>query len=234
MLSFPRKSADFLLSAVLSATLGLVAPAFLPALALAEDCPGHPDALGTSRVLVVDPSKIQRVGVMQYAQSLPLADKEVVLTFDDGPLPPHSTAVLDILACAMRQGHVLSRRRNGARISLHRAAHPRGRTHDRDAQRASSSSHAKDADRQGSGRDRSRHRGCRRCAVGSKRPRPILPDSRLGAQRRDREGVGRPFAGGIQLRHRRRRLASANPVGRHHSPGAEQARGTRQGHLAAS
>jgi peptidoglycan/xylan/chitin deacetylase (PgdA/CDA1 family) len=98
MLSFPRKSADFLLSAVLSATLGLVAPAFLPALALAEDCPGHPDALGTSRVLVVDPGKIQRVGVMQYAQSLPLADKEVVLTFDDGPLPPHSTAVLDILA----------------------------------------------------------------------------------------------------------------------------------------
>jgi peptidoglycan/xylan/chitin deacetylase (PgdA/CDA1 family) len=75
-----------------------VAPACLPAPALAEDCPGHPDALGTSRVLVVDPSKIQRVGVMQYAQSLPLADKEVVFTFDDGPLPPHSTAVLDILA----------------------------------------------------------------------------------------------------------------------------------------
>ena len=98
MLSFPRKSADFLLSAVLGATVGLVAPACLPAPALAEDCPGHPDALGTSRVLVVDPSKIQRVGVMQYAQSLPLADKEVVFTFDDGPLPPHSTAVLDILA----------------------------------------------------------------------------------------------------------------------------------------
>jgi peptidoglycan/xylan/chitin deacetylase (PgdA/CDA1 family) len=98
MLSFPRKSADFLLRAVLGATVSLVAPAYLPAPALAEDCPGHPDALGTSRVLVVDPSKIQRVGVMQYAQSLPLADKEVVFTFDDGPLPPHSTAVLDILA----------------------------------------------------------------------------------------------------------------------------------------
>jgi peptidoglycan-N-acetylglucosamine deacetylase len=98
MRSFPRKSADFLLSAVLGATLGLVAPACIPAPALAEDCPGHPDALGTSRILVVDPSKIQRVGVMQYAQSLPLADKEVVLTFDDGPLPPHSTAVLDVLA----------------------------------------------------------------------------------------------------------------------------------------
>jgi peptidoglycan-N-acetylglucosamine deacetylase len=98
MQSFPRKSADFLLSAVLGATIGLVAPAYFASPALAEDCPGHPDALGTSRVLVVDPSKIHRVGVMQYPQSLPLADKEVVLTFDDGPLPPHSTAVLDILA----------------------------------------------------------------------------------------------------------------------------------------
>src|SRR5580704_18037944 len=96
MFSFPRKLADFLLSAVLSATLGLVA--CLPAPALAEECPGHPDANGTSRVLVVDPSKIQRVGIMQYAQSLPLADKEVVLTFDDGPIPPHSTVVLDTLA----------------------------------------------------------------------------------------------------------------------------------------
>jgi peptidoglycan/xylan/chitin deacetylase (PgdA/CDA1 family) len=36
--------------------------------------------------------------VMQYPQSLPLADKEVVLTFDDGPLPRYSNAVLDILA----------------------------------------------------------------------------------------------------------------------------------------
>jgi peptidoglycan/xylan/chitin deacetylase (PgdA/CDA1 family) len=66
--------------------------------AQAEDCPGHPDALGTSRVLVVDPSEISQVGVMQYHQSLPLNDKEVVLTFDDGPVPRYSNAVLDILA----------------------------------------------------------------------------------------------------------------------------------------
>jgi peptidoglycan/xylan/chitin deacetylase (PgdA/CDA1 family) len=98
MQSSPRKSAGLLLSAGLSATVGLAAAICTPALGLAEECPGHPDALGTSRVLVVDPSKIQRVGVMQYPQSLPLADKEVVLTFDDGPLPPHSTAVLDTLA----------------------------------------------------------------------------------------------------------------------------------------
>jgi peptidoglycan/xylan/chitin deacetylase (PgdA/CDA1 family) len=66
--------------------------------ASADDCPGNPDALGTSRTLVVDPREHPRIGTMQYAETLPLQDHEVVLTFDDGPLPPHSTQVLDILA----------------------------------------------------------------------------------------------------------------------------------------
>jgi peptidoglycan/xylan/chitin deacetylase (PgdA/CDA1 family) len=64
----------------------------------AENCPGHPDAIGTSRVLAIDPSEFPRVGRMQYPDSLPLNDKEVVLTFDDGPLPPYSNQILDILA----------------------------------------------------------------------------------------------------------------------------------------
>jgi len=62
------------------------------------NCPGHPDALGTSRVLAVDPAQYLRVGHMQYADSLPLNDKEVVLTFDDGPILPYSNEILDILA----------------------------------------------------------------------------------------------------------------------------------------
>jgi peptidoglycan/xylan/chitin deacetylase (PgdA/CDA1 family) len=66
--------------------------------AQAAECPGNPDALGTSRTLVVDPTEHPRVGGMQYRESLPLEDHEIVLTFDDGPLPPHSTRVLDILA----------------------------------------------------------------------------------------------------------------------------------------
>jgi peptidoglycan/xylan/chitin deacetylase (PgdA/CDA1 family) len=66
--------------------------------ASAADCPGHPDALGTSRTLVVDPKEHPRIGTMQYAETLPLADHEVVLTFDDGPLPKHSNQVLEILA----------------------------------------------------------------------------------------------------------------------------------------
>jgi peptidoglycan/xylan/chitin deacetylase (PgdA/CDA1 family) len=64
----------------------------------AADCPGNPDALGTSRTIVVDPSEHPRVGTMQYHETLPLEDHEVVLTFDDGPLPPRSTRVLEILA----------------------------------------------------------------------------------------------------------------------------------------
>ena len=66
--------------------------------ASAADCAGNPGALGTSRTLVVDPREHPRIGTMQYAETLPLQDHEVVLTFDDGPLPPHSTQVLDILA----------------------------------------------------------------------------------------------------------------------------------------
>jgi peptidoglycan/xylan/chitin deacetylase (PgdA/CDA1 family) len=64
----------------------------------AQACPGNPDALGTSRVLPIDFSQHQQLGRMQYPDSLPLDDKEVVLTFDDGPLPPSTDKVLDTLA----------------------------------------------------------------------------------------------------------------------------------------
>src|ERR1700676_4798702 len=64
----------------------------------AAECPGHPDALGTSRTLVVDPRAHPRIRTMQYPETLPLADHEVVLTFDDGPLPRYSNQILEILA----------------------------------------------------------------------------------------------------------------------------------------
>jgi peptidoglycan/xylan/chitin deacetylase (PgdA/CDA1 family) len=70
----------------------------VPAAAAAADCPGHPDALGTSRVLVVDPAEHARIGTMQYRETLPLQDHEVVLTFDDGPIPPYTNRVLETLA----------------------------------------------------------------------------------------------------------------------------------------
>ncbi|SFJ67292.1 polysaccharide deacetylase family protein [Bradyrhizobium sp. Gha] len=78
--------------------LGVLLPGLLTTAAFAADCPGHPDALGTSRTLVVDPREHPRIGTMQYRETLPLKDHEVVLTFDDGPLPKYSNQVLQILA----------------------------------------------------------------------------------------------------------------------------------------
>ncbi len=71
--------------------------AFLAAPASAEDCPGHPDALGTSRTIAVDPLKLPFIGTMSYDATLKLQPKEVVLTFDDGPMPPMTTKVLETL-----------------------------------------------------------------------------------------------------------------------------------------
>jgi peptidoglycan/xylan/chitin deacetylase (PgdA/CDA1 family) len=65
--------------------------------AAAAECP-NPEAIGTSRILAIDPTEHPRVGTMQYRDTLPLADKEVVLTFDDGPLPPYTDRLLQILA----------------------------------------------------------------------------------------------------------------------------------------
>jgi len=80
---------------VLAAICGLIL--FVPTLARAAECPGNPEAIGTSRTIVVDPAEHPRLGSMQYHESLPLEDHEIVITFDDGPLPPRSTQVLDIL-----------------------------------------------------------------------------------------------------------------------------------------
>ena len=52
--------------------------------ARAADCP-RPETLGTARVLEVDAATTPRVGIQSFPDTLPLADKEVVLTFDDGP-----------------------------------------------------------------------------------------------------------------------------------------------------
>ena len=63
----------------------------------AADCP-RKGTLGTSRVLHVDAATTPRVGLKSFPQTLPLADHEVVLTFDDGPWPPTTPKVLAALA----------------------------------------------------------------------------------------------------------------------------------------
>ncbi|MFL9824544.1 polysaccharide deacetylase family protein [Rhodoplanes sp. SY1] len=79
--------------------------------------PGRSDALGTARVLTVDPAATPRVGRKHFAGTLPLADMEVVLTFDDGPRPGRTDRVLDTLAreCVRASFFVLGK---------HALAHP--------------------------------------------------------------------------------------------------------------
>lgn len=61
----------------------------------ADSCPRT--ALGTARVLHVDAATTPRVGRKHFPQTLPLARKEVVLTFDDGPEPGPTRRILDTL-----------------------------------------------------------------------------------------------------------------------------------------
>jgi len=57
-----------------------------------------PDKLVTSRILSVGTEGGLKVGLKTYDKTLPLADHEVVLTFDDGPDADFTPAVLKALA----------------------------------------------------------------------------------------------------------------------------------------
>jgi peptidoglycan/xylan/chitin deacetylase (PgdA/CDA1 family) len=63
----------------------------------AAEC-SNKTALGTFRTMPVGAAKTPRVGLKSFPTTLPLADKEVVLTFDDGPFPPTTRRVLSALA----------------------------------------------------------------------------------------------------------------------------------------
>ena len=57
----------------------------------------NPDALGVARVVVIDTTGGPGFGFEHFKQLDFLADKEVVLTFDDGPWPGNTPAVLKAL-----------------------------------------------------------------------------------------------------------------------------------------
>jgi peptidoglycan/xylan/chitin deacetylase (PgdA/CDA1 family) len=71
--------------------------ALTPLAAWAQSCPGNPQALGTERTIEVDAKTMPRVGRKQFPSTLPLNNKELVLTFDDGPWPTTTPKVLDAL-----------------------------------------------------------------------------------------------------------------------------------------
>lgn len=101
--------------------------------ARAGECAGHPQAIGTSRVITLDAQAL-------HAITLPnlLADKELVLTFDDGPLPPSTDQILSVLAAECVQAtffivgemandspeQVIRAARAGHSIGTHTQTHP--------------------------------------------------------------------------------------------------------------
>jgi peptidoglycan/xylan/chitin deacetylase (PgdA/CDA1 family) len=78
----------------------VVAPPPAPASAPAaqSDCPGNPNALGISRTVEIDTTGGPGFGFEHFKQYDFLQAGEVVLTFDDGPWPHHTPAVLAALA----------------------------------------------------------------------------------------------------------------------------------------
>ena len=79
---------------------------------LAQACSA--DAIGTSRVLAVSAQDFPRVGLKSYPETLSLRDKEVVLTFDDGPLPGTTDRVLESLKAECVQATFFLIGRNAA------------------------------------------------------------------------------------------------------------------------
>ncbi len=78
----------------------LLVISFVPARA-AEATPASScgrDALGTSRAVTIGDQNVSGLGLKTYPRTLTLADHEVVLTFDDGPLPATTPRVLAALA----------------------------------------------------------------------------------------------------------------------------------------
>ena len=74
--------------------LGASAQTPLPA---SEPGCSRTEALGTSRILDVGSEGGLHVGLKTYPQTLALGEKEVVLTFDDGPVAGPTSRVLDAL-----------------------------------------------------------------------------------------------------------------------------------------
>jgi len=69
----------------------------VPAAAVAADCPGNPKALGVARIVEIDTKGGPAFGFGHYKAHDFLEDREIVLTFDDGPQKIHTEAVLDAL-----------------------------------------------------------------------------------------------------------------------------------------
>jgi peptidoglycan-N-acetylglucosamine deacetylase len=94
-----KAAAPFVPTAVAQNNTVAVAPAFpdsAPAPKTAAAC-NNPDALGLSRVIEIDTTGGPAFGTEHFKQYDFLRDKEVALTFDDGPWPGNTPMVLKAL-----------------------------------------------------------------------------------------------------------------------------------------
>ena len=74
----------------------LMALVFSAGVGAAAEC--GPDKLGTARVTQIGAQGGLEVGLKTYPRTIPLADHEVILTFDDGPDAVTTPKILDALA----------------------------------------------------------------------------------------------------------------------------------------
>src|SRR6516164_4984840 len=76
--------------------VGLLALMLAARAVAAAEC--GPDRLGTQRVVAVGTKGGLEVGLKTYPRTIPLADHEVILTFDDGPVANTTPEILKALA----------------------------------------------------------------------------------------------------------------------------------------
>jgi peptidoglycan-N-acetylglucosamine deacetylase len=80
------------------ASPGAPAPPPVQPVVAPSGCPGNPNALGISRVVEIDTTGGPGFGFEHFKDHDFLRANEVVLTFDDGPWPKNTPAVLEALA----------------------------------------------------------------------------------------------------------------------------------------
>ena len=192
--------------------------------ASAAECP--PGAMGVSRTIVVDPTEHTRLGGLQYRESLPLRDKEVVLTFDDGPLPPYTNRILETLAseCVKATFFMVGRMVRGY-PSIVRRVYNEGHTVANHSQNHPFT-FAQDDGRPGLGRDRGRLRVAAHRAGRSQGDRSVLPHPGLAAAELGRAISRRPRCHDLERRRRCGRLdphqGSGSRTPGHQPPGSHR------------
>ena len=222
---------DVATTAAIAAKPAAAAPAPAPApmpVQQKSTC-ANPNALGVSRVVEIDTTGGPGFGFDHFKQFDFLTDKEVVLTFDDGPWPVNTPAVLKALADECTKGLFFS-------IGKHATYHPeilrqvlaQGHTvgahtwsHVNLNGKKMTEQMAKDEVEKGFSavKIRARHR-----------PRTVLPLPAASAQSGDRELFRHPQRRDVLDRHRLLRLQEGRDTGEDHRDRDDQARQARQGH----